>query len=239
MTQDQSKTSGYSADSGTGSLVTEQVKQTGQQAVQQTQQVAGQVTESAKKNAVSYADSQKQTAKQYLQSVADALHETGQSLQSKNQTPIANYANKAADQVEGFAGYLERTPVQDMVRDAEDFARQHSTLFLGGALALGLAAARFIKASAPSSRYAGSGTYEMGKYAPSNDANGSYGYRQNQLGSGTSYSSGAPYGDSGPAGTPSPIQPTSTSGLADEVELPDATVFNADLGTETTDGTAR
>lgn len=232
MTQDQGRTSG---DTGSGNLVTEQVKQGTQQAVQQTQQAAGQVTESAKQGAVSYADSQKQTATQGLHSVADALRDTGSNLQSKNQAPLGKYANTAADKVEGFAGYLEQTPVQNLIRDAEEFARQHSTLFLGGAMALGVAAARFIKASSSSqggSSGSGSGTYSSSSYGGN-----SYGYSQSQLGANSPYASGTPYIDMEMSGTPSTFSRTPTTGLADEVELPDATVFNADLATETTDGT--
>jgi hypothetical protein len=229
---DQHSMSGYSGESGKGSLMTEQVKQGTQQAVQQTQHAAGQVTETAKEGAFSYADSQKNTAMQSLRSVADALHETGRSLQDKNQAPIAGYANKAADQVQGFAEYLEQSTVQDLIRDTEDFARQHSALFLGGALAIGFAAARFIKASSPRS-----GTSSENRSGTFGDS--SYGDSQSGLGAGSSYASSAPYGDAGVTVTPSTLNRASTTGLADEVELPDATVFNADLETETTDGTSR
>jgi hypothetical protein len=236
MTQEQGRTSGYSGESGSGNIVTEQVKQGTQQAVQQTQEVAGHVTESAKQGAVSYVDSQKQTATQGLHSVADALHETGTTLQSKNQAPLGKYANTAGDKVEGFAGYLEQTTVQDLIRDAEDFARQHSSLFLGGAVALGVAAARFIKASSPSSAQS---SYGSGQYASSGYRGNRYGSGRSQLGAGTSFASGAPYGDAEMAATPSSLSSASTTGLVDEVELPDATVFNADLATESTDGTTR
>ena len=55
----------------------------------------------------------------------------------------------------------------------------------------------------------------------------------------TSFASGAPYGDAEMTGTPSSLNSVSTTATVDEVELPDATVFNADLATETTDGTTR
>lgn len=241
MNQGQGATSDYSGDGGAGSIVTEQVKQGTQAALQQTQQAAGQVTESAKQGAVSYADSQKSTATKTIRSMADALHETGTSLQHKDQAPFARYANSAGDQIEGFAEYLERTPVQDLVKDAEDFARQHTTLFLGGAVALGLAAARFIKASSPGG---GASSHSGSSYLASNRY-GTRGYEsgnqqgQGLVGAGTSYASGAPYGDGGALATPSTVGTASTSGIADEVEMPDATVFNADLETESGDGTAR
>ncbi len=51
--------------------------------------------------------------------------------------------------------------------------------------------------------------------------------------------SGAPFGDAEVIGTPSSYGRTTDIGMADELELPDTTVFNADLVTETTDGTIR
>jgi hypothetical protein len=224
--------SGYSGESDTGGVVTEQVKQTTQQALQQTQQAAGQVAESAKSNATSYAETQKQTATQNLHTVASALHQTGQNVATDGSGPIANYTNMAGDKVEAFAQYLESTPVTELLNDVEDFARRNSTLFLGGAFALGLAAARFLKASAPrrnppysSQSYGyGSGT----NYGGSLSSGSGYG-------TDSGYASSTGYGDSG-YGSSSPAVGVSETVVVDEVEYPDATVFDAEG--ETTNGSS-
>ena len=173
-------TSGSSGDSSTGSIVTEQVKQGAQQVAQQTQETAGKVAEGAKHQAMSYADTQKHQATQSLHSVAQALQQTGSQLQTQNQGTVGNLANTAADKIDGFAGYLEQTPVQQLVQDAEDYARQHSTVFLAGAALLGFAAARFLKASKPS--YSASGNSYSGSYGTGRAIYGSGGVTQYQSG---------------------------------------------------------
>lgn len=236
MTQERDRVSGHSNELGSGSLVTEQVKQGTQQAVQHTQEAAGQVTESAKQHAVSYAASQKQTASENLRSVSEALREAGQSLENKDQAPIGGYARRAADGVEGLAGYLERTPVQELIRDVEDFARRHSTMFLGGAFALGMAGARFIKASSPSSTRSSGGVSEAFSSSGYRDRGS---YRAKTLSAGSDSSSAARLDDTGITAAQSQPGSPSTSGVEGAVELSDATVFNADLVTETSDGTTR
>src|SRR5437660_12926184 len=63
--------------------------------------------------------------------------------------PDTERIRQFGDQIDGFAQYLEQTSVQNLLGDAENFARQHSSWFLGGALALWFAASRFIKGSTP------------------------------------------------------------------------------------------
>lgn len=187
-----SDTSGSSGDSSTASLVTEQVKQGAQQVAQQTQETAGKVAEGAKQQAMSYADSQKHQATQSLHTVAQALQQTGGHLQTQNQGTVGNLANTAAEKIDGFASYLEQTPVQQLVQDAEDYARQHSTVFLAGAALLGFAAARFLKASEPSStpsRGSYGGSY-AGTYGTGGAIYGSGGVTQHQSGFDTELTDG-------------------------------------------------
>lgn len=137
--------SGSPGNSGnqTGNTVTEQVKQ-------QTQQAVGQATQQAK----SALASQKGQTAHGLTDVADALRQTGQQLQQKNQ-PMDSMAGqviaRAATGVDDVAGYLQSRDLSQIMGDVESFARRNSTLFLGGAFVIGLAAARFLKSSPPSS----------------------------------------------------------------------------------------
>jgi hypothetical protein len=87
-----------------------------------------------------------------LGNVADAVESVGQQLRQNDQGMLAEYANRAAYQIDRFSGYLEENDVEDLVYDVERFARRQPAVFLGGAFALGLLAVRFIKASAPRSR---------------------------------------------------------------------------------------
>jgi hypothetical protein len=60
--------------------------------------------------------------------------------------------DKAADQVEQLAGYLQSRDVNQIVADAEGFARSRPSVFLGGAFALGFLLSRFLKSAPASSR---------------------------------------------------------------------------------------
>ncbi len=103
-------------------------------------QVAGQakdlvshrVTESAGKSA------------QDIHEVARALRDTGRDLGPNVAAP---YVEKAADQLDRLSRFLRDANPTEVARDVERFARREPLLFLGGAFAVGLLAARFLKSS--------------------------------------------------------------------------------------------
>jgi hypothetical protein len=84
--------------------------------------------------------------------VADAVESVGRQLRQNDQAMLAEYASRAAHQIDRFSAYLEENDVEDLVYDAERFARRQPAVFLGGAFALGFLAVRFLKSSAPRSR---------------------------------------------------------------------------------------
>jgi hypothetical protein len=61
----------------------------------------------------------------------------------------AQYGNSLADKVEQLSSYLDRKEVGELIHDIEYFARRNPALFIGGAFALGLLGARFLKSSSP------------------------------------------------------------------------------------------
>lgn len=142
-------TSGGSGVSDTAGLVAEQVQSQAQQVAQQAQQTAGQVANQAKQQTTSVLTGQKERAADSLDSVAQALRQTSQQLQEQ-QGGISQLGNTAADRVERVSQYLRNTDVNGIVGDAEAYARSNPGVFLGGALALGFLAARFLKSSPPS-----------------------------------------------------------------------------------------
>lgn len=81
---------------------------------------------------------------------ADSLHDVArtlkQSCENRSDGP-AHYISAAGDRVQRAADYLERTDPREMMSQTERFARNQPALFLGGAFALGLLAARFLKSS--------------------------------------------------------------------------------------------
>jgi len=59
------------------------------------------------------------------------------------------YTETLSQQVEKLSGYLERQDLSGLMSDVERFARRNPAIFLGGAFALGILAARFLKSSTP------------------------------------------------------------------------------------------
>jgi hypothetical protein len=140
--------------SGTTQQTGSQVGQAAEQAKQQTQQLAQQARQQASELAnrgneqiKSQLSNQKHEAAQRMTPVQAALRETGQQLRNQGQGPVAEYADKAAGQVERFAGYLRENEVDRILDDARGFARRNPALFVGSAVALGFFATRFLKSS--------------------------------------------------------------------------------------------
>jgi ElaB/YqjD/DUF883 family membrane-anchored ribosome-binding protein len=94
-----------------------------------------------------------------LDQLAGAVRRTGDELRDQ-QPQIASIAETAASQTERAARYLRETDMQGVIRQADRFAREQPAVFLGGAVMLGLLAARFLKAS-PSHM---GGQYQGGQY---------------------------------------------------------------------------
>ena len=82
-----------------------------------------------------------------VNSVAQAFRKTGEQLRDEDQGDLAGYTERIADQVEKVSGYLEGKDLRAVIGDVETFARQRPGLFVGGALVVGLAAARFLRSS--------------------------------------------------------------------------------------------
>lgn len=82
-----------------------------------------------------------------VQGVAEALRKTGEQLRQEDQTDLAGYTDRLANSVENVSSYLDQKGVRGAVSDLEGFARQRPGLFVGGALAVGLVAARFLRSS--------------------------------------------------------------------------------------------
>ncbi len=141
--------------SGGGNQTIEQAKQQSQQVAQQTQQKAGQLAEQARQQVESRLATQKDQAAERLSPIKTALQETGQQLRNQGEGSVAQYADRAADQVERFSGYLRESDVDEIMDEARDFARSRPALFLGGAAALGFFGTRFVKSSSEEAGSAG------------------------------------------------------------------------------------
>jgi hypothetical protein len=91
------------------------------------------------------ADQGKVQAAQTISRLAGSMRQISTDLEGE-QPAIAGAARTAAEQAERLATYMERTDARQIIGNVEDAARRQPLLFLGGAFALGLVAARVLKA---------------------------------------------------------------------------------------------
>ncbi len=167
------------ADSTSG-LSVESAKETAKGLYDQAKDTAGQAFGAATKRATEALDEKKVTVASGLTSVADSIKQVGENLNTATDEPnpiaetAAKYTNSLASQIENLSGYFERKDVRDMVRDVETFARRNPAYFIGGAVALGFLAARFLKSSNPKQRANAAGRtfskgYDTGKALTAGD----------------------------------------------------------------------
>jgi ElaB/YqjD/DUF883 family membrane-anchored ribosome-binding protein len=156
-------------------------KETAKGLYDQAKSTAGQAFGAATKRATEALDEQKGTVASGLTSVAESIKQVGENLHTNEEAnPIAEtaakYTNSLAQQIENISGYFERKDVRDMVRDVETFARRNPAYFIGGAVALGFLAARFLKSSNPRQLRSGTGRtfnedYDTGRKLTGGESN--------------------------------------------------------------------
>jgi hypothetical protein len=97
-----------------------------------------------------------------LDGIASVLGRTTEELQSTELGQLAPYGERLQNLTQSFSDYLKDAKASDLLHDAEALARRQPALFLGGAFALGLIAARFLKSS--SQNYTNSQSYSESSY---------------------------------------------------------------------------
>lgn len=136
------------AATGAARGIVSQVKESGGK-------VASEALGQVKEKAATKIDEQKTNLAQGLGSVAETIRQVGENLrgttggESDVASTAAKYGDSLANQVEQFSNYLEKHNISDLLREVEGFARRNPAYFIGGAFALGLLGARFLKSSNP------------------------------------------------------------------------------------------
>ncbi|HBP89636.1 MAG TPA: hypothetical protein PKK23_02060 [Nitrospirales bacterium] len=126
-----------------GKHMQEKAGQVGEQIKTQTSQLTGQAQTKVKTTL----EEQKGKGVGELSNIAEAVRQTGQHLRDQQKDGIAQYAERAADQMDRLIRYVDSRDVSELLSEAEIFARRHPEAFLGGAFMMGLVAGRFIKSS--------------------------------------------------------------------------------------------
>jgi len=127
--------------------VTTRVQEKAGQTAEQVSQQARDTAKNLEQQAVSALDSRKSQAAQELGTVASAIYESSQALRDQGQDMGAQYTERVAAQIDHISSYLQAHNFDELVDEAENFARRQPQLFLGGAFIVGLLAARFLKSS--------------------------------------------------------------------------------------------
>lgn len=125
----------------------QQVKEKAGETVEQVQQKAKELAGQAQTQAKSMATTRKDQAVEGLSQVAEAIRATGNELRYQDHSAVAQYSEQVAEQVDRVAQYLGNRDINQLLAEAEDFARRQPQLFLGGAFMVGLLVGRFIKSS--------------------------------------------------------------------------------------------
>jgi ElaB/YqjD/DUF883 family membrane-anchored ribosome-binding protein len=121
--------------------------QQGAGVIEKAQDLAGQVQQKATQRVESGLTRGKGQAAETLNTLAQSLVTSGQQLRERNQENVSRYVDQVADRVQRVSNYLQNTDVSEIIDSTEQFARRRPALFLGGAFALGLIGARFLKSS--------------------------------------------------------------------------------------------
>jgi ElaB/YqjD/DUF883 family membrane-anchored ribosome-binding protein len=110
---------------------------------------AEQVVDQVKQQATNRFGEQIGQTAEILHSTSEALRSAGQQLKEKQQAPepIVKVTQQAADQVDRVSTYLRNKDLDDLIQGAEHLAREKPATFIGGAFALGMLAARFLKST--------------------------------------------------------------------------------------------
>ena len=104
------------------------------------------VMDQAAEQVTSRLDMGKDYVAETVTGVAQALRQTGQHLREEGAQPaLATYADRGAEQVERFGGYLSQRDTSQIVTDLEGFARRQPMVFAAGSFALGMLAVRFLR----------------------------------------------------------------------------------------------
>ncbi|MBB4228943.1 hypothetical protein [Rhizobium mongolense] len=95
-------------------------------------------------------------AARHVGGIASALEKVGSELERSDQPEVGRYARRIGSSVQSFAKQMEGRDLGEVATMAEDFGRKQPLAFLGIAALAGLAASRFLTASANRSTSAGS-----------------------------------------------------------------------------------
>jgi hypothetical protein len=125
------------------SQVREKAQEVAGQAQEKAQEAAGQ----ARGKMSEQVDQRSTQAGEQVSGAAQDMRSVSEELRKQGKDTPAKYVEKGADQAERLGSYLKEADGDSILSDIEDFGRRQPLAVLAGGLVVGIAAARFLKAS--------------------------------------------------------------------------------------------
>jgi hypothetical protein len=130
-----------------GGSAAENTQEKIQEVAGQAQEKAGEAAGKAQEGIRQQIDERSSQFGERVGGTADDLRSVGEELRNQGKDGPARLAERAAEQTETVGSYLRERSSEDLLHDVEDFGRKRPWALLAGGLAVGAAAARFLKAS--------------------------------------------------------------------------------------------
>ena len=140
---DLSTQSGVRESESDGANIQERAQEAAGQAQEKAKEAAGKAQEGMREQV----EQRARQAGEKVSGTAGDLRSVGEELRKQGKDGPAKLADRAAEQTEKVGSYLSEKDPNQMLHDVEDFGRQRPWAMLAGGLVVGIAAARFLKAS--------------------------------------------------------------------------------------------
>jgi ElaB/YqjD/DUF883 family membrane-anchored ribosome-binding protein len=160
----------YDTTEGRPQGATEVLKGQAEQVSEKAREVSGTVQDRVREQV----DSRSTQAGEQVDSVGEAMRSMGEQLRNQGNDLPAQLAQQAAEKADQLGRYLREADADQMLRDVEDFGRRQPWVVAAAGLALGVAAARFVKASSRR-RYQPDGYDSRGLSSPRDYGSTAYG----------------------------------------------------------------
>jgi hypothetical protein len=131
---------------------TEQAKEKASEVAGQAQEKAQEAAQQAKSRMHEMVDQRSTEVGEQVVSTAGALRSAADQLRSQGQDSQARMVDQAGERAQRLGSQLRDADADQLLSDLEDLARRQPWIVVAGGVALGFAAARFLKASS-SQRY--------------------------------------------------------------------------------------
>jgi hypothetical protein len=123
----------------------EKGREEAQRTAEQMRRQSSELSEQARQRGRRIVDEQKHAAAGQLTAFANALHKAADELDREGHASAGQYAHWSADRLDSIAHGLDEQEPRSLFHQAEQFAREQPAMFIGGAVAAGLALAWALK----------------------------------------------------------------------------------------------